>query len=153
MKHTNGNPAKIARNHSIAEDRVSGMTYKEIAKKHNLTYGHIGAILRDEQIRKVIKKSTSKIVELTPLAVNKFRKILVDENHSEHYKAVKDCLVITGIAPSHAQNNYITNILQVNVADNVDTRVQELYQTHFQDFNNQDDQIIDAEYRNSEDDN
>ena len=105
------NPNRIKRDLAIANDRMSlGSTYRELAEKYELTSGRITQILNDKEIKDVIETGTRQMVARVPLAIHRFDTILNDPESSDHYKAIKDCLTITGISPSHTSNTIINNI-------------------------------------------
>ena len=139
MNNTDNNPAKIERNLSIANDRLAGHTYRQLAKDYNLSTGMISYILNDEEIKDVIESGTRELISRVPLAISRYDKILNSPDHSDHYKAIKDCLQTTGIFPSHTPSTVINNIMTVNTGPSVQDieRIQELLQSR---------QAIDVEY-------
>ena len=114
MNHTSNNPVKVERNLSIAQDRLAGATYRQLAKDYELSTGMISYILNDAQIKDVIDTGTRELVSRVPLAMNRYDDILSNPDHSDHYKAIKDCLTNTGIFSSASQSVTINNILAVN---------------------------------------
>ena len=110
MQYTNGNPGKAERNVSIGTDRAIGATYQELSAKYNLSQAHISRILNDADIKDVVETGSRIMVSYMPLALDKFYSILIDSDHSDHYKAIKDNLQATGILPSHTLNQTIVNI-------------------------------------------
>jgi len=113
MKYTNGNAAKMERNVSIANDRLAGKTYVELSNKYGISQAHISRILNDDEIKDVIETGTRQLVSRIPLAIDNYDRILNDKEHSDHYKASKDCLQTVGILASHTSSTNITNILNV----------------------------------------
>lgn len=110
MQYTNGNPAKIERNLTIAAERLAGKTYSELAAKFDISKTHVHAILNDDEIRDVIETGTKQLISLVPKAVDNYRTFLTDKDNPDHYKASKDCLQATGIMASHASSTIINNL-------------------------------------------
>jgi len=110
MQYTNGNPAKVERNVSLAADRSFGATYRELSIKYDLSQAHISRILNDKEIKDVIETGTRQMIARVPLAISRYDAILNNPKHSDHYKSIKDCLTMTGILPSHTQSQTIVNI-------------------------------------------
>lgn len=113
MQYTNGNPAKLARNTSIADGRLAGMSLEELAKEHDLSPSHVCRILKDDEIKEMLEAGTRHLVSMVPQALVNYRAFLTDTEHPNHYKASKDCLQTTGILASHTQSQTIVNILNV----------------------------------------
>ena len=66
---------------------------------------------------------------MVPQAVENYRSILTDKEHSDFYKASKDCLQNTGILSSHTGGNtYIEKVLVIDNAPKASDvlRIQEL---------------------------
>jgi len=121
MNHTNNNPALVKRNETIAQDRVQGMVYSEIAKKHGISKPTVSRVLNDSEIKDVVEQGTRQLVSMVPLAIDNYQTFLSDKKHADHYKASKDTLQTTGILASHTQSQTIVNIFnQTNniISDN-----------------------------------
>ena len=144
MQYTNGNPAKLARNTSIAEGRLSGMSLEQLAAEHDLSPSHVCRILKDDEIKEMLDVGTKHLVSMVPQALVNYRTFLTDTEHQDHYKASKDCLQTTGILASHTQSQTITNILNINTGPQSQDikRIQELIQARHE----TDLEAIDAEY-------
>ena len=110
MQYTNGNPAKIERNLTIAEQRIAGATYKELSQKHNLSTAQISYILNDSEIKDIVESGTKALISMVPFAIDNYQTFLTTKDHPDHYKASKDALQATGILPSHTLNQTIVNI-------------------------------------------
>jgi hypothetical protein len=131
MNNTHNNPGKMERNVTIAQDRLAGKTYAELAELHKVSKATISRVLNDDEIRAVLKQGTNELVSMVPLAVNNYLTILSDTKHSDFYKASKDTLQNTGILSSHTGGNtYIENMLVVSDGPQAKDvlRIQELLQ-------------------------
>jgi len=111
VQYTNGNPAKIARNFAIAEDRIAGLSSNQIAPKHNLSPRQVQYILNSPEIQHKINKATLHLIDMAPKAIENYEMLLGNPFHSDHYKASKDVLQAIGILASHAPATVINNIM------------------------------------------
>ena len=117
MNNTNNNPAKVQRNAIIAQDRLSGMVYSEIAAKHNIDASTVCRVLQDDEIRDILKTGTNNLVSFVPLAIDNYNTFLTDKSHPDHYKASKDTLQNTGVLASHTGGNvYIDKMMVIDNA-------------------------------------
>jgi predicted transcriptional regulator len=118
----------MERNVTIAQDRLNGATYRELASQHDVSKTTIYRVLNDPEIKDVIDTGTREIISRVPLAIARYDAILNNPEHSDHYKSIKDCLTTTGIFPSHTSNVTINNILNVTSGPSVEQidRIQEL---------------------------
>ena len=107
---TKDNPGRTARDVTIAQERMVGATYKELADRYSLSKTHIGRILNDEDIKEVIQEGSRRIVELVPLAVDTYREVLQGDDTKLKLSAGKDILQNNRIFASHTDNQYIFNI-------------------------------------------
>ena len=104
----------MKRNVTIAQDRLAGATYQELADQHEVSKTTIFRILNDDEIRDVLKQGTNELVSMVPLAIDNYHTFLTDKSHPDHYKASKDALQNTGVLGSHTGGNtYIDKILVV----------------------------------------
>ena len=144
MQLTSDNPQRSIRDHTIAQQRIQGMTYREIAKANNVCIHTVGRVLNDTEIKDIVESGTRELVSFIPLAIDNYHSILTDKKHSDHYKVSKDCLQATGILPSHASSVTINNILNVQSGPNNEQiqRIAELIQAR----HDMDIDAIDAEY-------
>lgn len=145
MNCTSNNPAKIQRNATIAQDRLSGMVYSEIAKKHGIDKGTVSRVLNDAEIKDIIETGTKQMVAMVPRAIDNYRVILSDKEHSDHYKATKDCLTITGIAPSRTGNTFINNVFYQDNRQQISSGIAEIirYQRDQQEAEEAEFEVID----------
>jgi predicted transcriptional regulator len=113
---TKDNPARVKRDATIIAARLAGQTYAEIAKTVGISKGTISRILTDEETRDVIQTGTRLMVNLTPIVVNNYNKLIKSENEEIQLKATNKVAEIIGIAPSHTPNVLINQVInQVNV--------------------------------------
>ena len=114
------NPAKLERNLTIAERRLEGQTYRQLAAANGISKAQIHNILNTEQCRDVIATGTKQLISLVPKAIDNYRVFLSSEDKAIRYKASKDALQTVGILASHTDakiiNQYISNT-QVNVLE------------------------------------
>ena len=113
---TKDNPARIERDLTIVNDRLSGMVYREIAKKHGITKGRINQILNDDQIKDILETGTKEITCLVPKAIDNYQTLLQSKDEKIKLAASKDVLKTTRIMDTRTGDNYFTNIFnQTNI--------------------------------------
>lgn len=118
---TKNNPARMERDETIGQLRLQGKNYQEIVSevKERLpdvpcSKATVHRVLKDEEIKAILDKGTQELIQAVPDAVKNIKDFLEDEDKSYRYKASKDILEITNIAPGKTQNNIITTIYQQN---------------------------------------
>ena len=117
------NPKRHKRDLTIAKDRLAGLTYNELAKKHKLSKPRIFQILSQDQIKDVIDSATNQIIQLAPLVVDTYQDCLnASTDKAIRLKAADGLSKIMGITPSHAtspviQSLYIDNSRHVHLSD------------------------------------
>jgi len=102
----------IVRNNKIAQDRLAGMKYRELAKKYNISKTRIGQILSTPEIKDVIDTGTSQMISLIPLAVDAHLKAMdnFDKNGTLALKSAETILKAGAILPTNQVNRIISNI-------------------------------------------
>ena len=112
------NPAKAQRNVSIAQRRLEGSTYRELAKEFDIDKAQISRVLNDVECKAIIEAGTKQLIALVPKAIDNYWQFLHSDNENTKYKASKDLLETTGIRATHAENAVINQFYgntQVNV--------------------------------------
>jgi hypothetical protein len=110
-------PATKVRNQTIAQDYLSGLTYREIGKKHNIAYTHVGHILRnDKTAKEAVEYGTQEMINAVPIAtdnyLNKETGFLYSDNEKIRFDATNNLLKIARIVPTHTGANiYIDKLL------------------------------------------
>jgi len=121
---TKDNPARHKRDLTIAQQRLQGATYAELAKAHGISKARIHQILSDEEIRDIIETGTRQLISMVPLAIDNYQSFLTDKSDKTiKYKSSKDLLQAVGIQPSHAPATVINQILAVKNMTVLDPRV------------------------------
>jgi len=104
------NPQRLKRDLSLAQDRIAGKTYKELAQAYGITEGRISQILNDDQIKGIIEEGSRQMVSLVPKAIDNYRDILTNTKDDKvKLSASKDILQSTGIAATHTTSVIIQN--------------------------------------------
>lgn len=105
-------PDLIIRDNEIANDRVAGMTYIELAKKYKISKTRIGQILSKPEIKEVIDAGIAQMISLIPLAVDVQLKAMnnFDKNDTLAVKASETTLKTGTILPTNQVNRTINNI-------------------------------------------
>ena len=115
MNCTSNNPAKIERNLNIAQDRLSGLNYHQIAANNKCSIATVSYVLNDKEIKEIVETGIRKQVSLIPLADSVLYDCLTDKDDKQYrFKAAETIYKNTGIAPSHAQSQTIINIFNQN---------------------------------------
>ena len=112
---TKDNPVRSERDGTIAAERLAGKTYRELSEQFGISKSTVFRILHDDEIRDVIETGTKEIVRLVPRAVNNYEQLLSSQDEKIKLQASKDCLQMTGIAPSHTQSTVMINILNQQI--------------------------------------
>jgi predicted transcriptional regulator len=75
---TKDNPARAQRDLAIAQDRISGMTYREIAKRHGIDNARVCQLLKDDEIKEIINQGTSNMIAMISLSDQVYLDALTD---------------------------------------------------------------------------
>jgi len=144
MQLTADNPARAIRDQTIAQQRIQGMTYREIAEANNVCIHTVGRVLNDTEIKNIVETGTRELVSMVPLAIDNYHTFLTTKDHPEHYKASKDCLQATGILASHAASTTINNIVYQDNRTQISSNIADLiaYQTDQQAVEEADFEVI-----------
>lgn len=111
---TANNPARDARDLTIASDRIKGATYQQIAERHGITKSRVGQILTDDEIRDVVETGQRQMISLVPKAVDNYQLLLDDPDSKIRLAASKDVSQAAGILPTHMQSLVINQIYNDN---------------------------------------
>jgi hypothetical protein len=99
---------------TIAQDRLAGATYREIAANHGISHQHVGRILNREEIKDILTTGMQAQITLIPKAIDNYQVLLQSPDEAIKLKASQDILKNTGLAPTNAPITMINNILNVN---------------------------------------
>ena len=114
MNLTENQPAKIQRNATIIQERLSGATYDEIAANHGIDKSTVSRVLSRDDIQDILQTGLQKQIALIPKAIDVLQKELADPFDGKARRwAVDTILKNTGLAPSGAPVTMIQNILNV----------------------------------------
>ena len=117
--NTNGNPELIRRNLTIAEDRLNGFTFRQIAAKHHISYQHVGYILSDKEISQIIETGVKEAVSLIPKANTVISDCLDSKKENIKLDAAKHLHNITGISGANTAP-VLQQFIQVNNINTLD---------------------------------
>ena len=136
-------PVKKIQAVTMANDKLSGLSYREIAKKHNCSKMTVHRRLKSQEIKEFIEDATSDMISMLPLAIKTQYDALLDkDNKALGLKASENILKTGGVMPSNVQNQTITNIF--NVQNNIGLNPT-VAKSLINAFNNDDEDIIEAE--------
>lgn len=110
---TKDNPARSERDFTIAQKRLEGATYKELAEAFGISKTRIAQILNDEEIKEILKEGSKELVALIPKAVDNYRRFLDSENDNIRLKSSNDVMKMTGYTP-HTHPIHIEQFNQTN---------------------------------------
>lgn len=111
---TKDNPGRHRRDLTIAQSRLQGATYRQLAKDYNISFQRVAQILTDPEIKDVLNTGTQEIVKLVPKAIDNYDILLNGKDMGLRHKASQDLLKTVGIMPSHTVNQFFTSIQQDN---------------------------------------
>ena len=137
-------PAKIKRNVALANDRIQGKTYREIAKAHGISSAQVSRVLNRKEIKDVVDQGMVEMISRVPKGIKVVDQALNDyeNNPAIAFKAGEFVLKTATIAPSNVENQTINNI--VNVQNNIGlnpTVAKSLNNA----FNNDDEDVMEGE--------
>lgn len=105
------------KDYGLVQARVAGMSYQDIAKKFKLNKSTVWRRLQKPEVKEVIEYGQNEAISLIPTANDVYREILLDtEEKGLRLKAAQDIWKIAGILPSHTQNSFVQNV--VNIQNN-----------------------------------
>jgi hypothetical protein len=104
------NPYRSQRDALIMQDRLSGMTMRQIATKHGIDPSVVCRILNQDEIKEAMEQEARIMVSLVPHAVDTYKDVLLNEKDNKvRLSAAKDILQNTGIGASHTTSVIIQN--------------------------------------------
>ena len=108
---------KMKRDLQIANDRMQGLTFRELSRKYNVSNSTISRILSKQEIQDVISDSLNHLVTFAPIIVKTYRDLLNSDNDAVRLKCAAELSKIIGISPSHApsQINILFNQSNNNI--------------------------------------
>lgn len=116
------NPARSERDGTLIQDRLSGMTYSELAAKHGIAKSTVCRVLTKPEIRDVLDAGTSQMLSLIPKACHIHQKAM--ESHDDNgnptalsLKAAETVLKTGAILPTNTVNQTVTQIY--NIQNNI----------------------------------
>lgn len=107
---TRDNPQRAIRDNTIANHRLAGKTYWQIAQKMGCSKGTVQTVLNDEEIKDVLLTGQREMARMVPKAVDNYNSLLKSTDEKIQHNVSKDVLQINRIMPSHTVNQFITNI-------------------------------------------
>ena len=112
------NPAKITRNHHIAELSLQGLTSEQIAERPeiNIRGSLVRKVLRDDQCQEILDHVMRVNIAHAKGINKKFLRHCYSDDAKISLDAIKQYQKNIGITPSHTQSIHIQNIFnQVNI--------------------------------------
>lgn len=98
------------RDRSIANDRLSGVSFNDLAKKYHLSTNTVSSILNKDEMRQIVDTGTSFLVQYVPKAIDNYIEFLSSDDKRIRLKTTENLLQAVGILPSHTQSQVIYNI-------------------------------------------
>jgi hypothetical protein len=104
------NPAKSQRDTMIMQDRLAGLTMRQIGLRHGLDASQVCRILNQDEIKESMEQEARVFVSLVPHAVDVYKDVLLNElDRKVKLSAAKDVMQSVGIQPAHTQSIVIQN--------------------------------------------
>lgn len=108
-------PQQVA---TIAQERIAGKTYQEIADQYGCNKSTIFRALKKEEMQEILEIGMQQQIALVPKAIDVLNYTLTQtDDKALRYKASQDVLKNTGLSPSMAPSIAITNILNLHSQD------------------------------------
>ena len=102
----------------IAQERLQGLTYKELAKIHNIHASNICRALNRDEIKEILETGMQQQIALVPLAVNVLHDTAMQtEDKALRLKASETILKNTGLSPNQTTSITLTQILNVHAQE------------------------------------
>ena len=106
---------KQEQNGTIAQLRLQGKSYRQIADEIGCGLATINRTLQDEEVKAVLEIGTRQLTSYIPKVVSNYKDFLDSKDDKIKLDAGRDILKITGIAPTHTVNTFFTQINQKQV--------------------------------------
>lgn len=148
---TKDNPERLLRDSTIAELRLEGKTYRQIAEHTGLDFTRIGQILKQPEIEKRINQVKSYYIQHADYIGTRFLNLCLHDDPKISTANIKQFHKVTGITPAHTR---IANFGTVNQDNRVQSaNIQTILQhSKAQNASGDDSEVIDdAEYSNAGD--
>lgn len=102
----------------VANDRVAGATYRELAAKYKCSAMSICRTLNREDAKEIIEIGMQQQIALIPKAINVLQETMQDlpVDNPLRLKASQTVLQNTGLTPSHTPSVYIQQIINTQDA-------------------------------------
>jgi len=94
----------------LIDYRIQGKTFREITKETGMSLGTISYKLDNEQAKQAIQNAVEHHIQRLPIVQARHDDLLLSDDETIALNAIKLSYQITGVMPSHANNQYITNI-------------------------------------------
>jgi len=100
------------RDNAIAQSKLAGMTYREMAKKYDVSPARICQVLTKPEIKDILDTGTAEMISMIPLAINTHHKAMDNyaNNDTLAVKAAETILKTGAIIPSNTINATINTI-------------------------------------------
>jgi DNA-binding transcriptional MocR family regulator len=99
----------------VAQDRLGGAVYRELAQKYNVNESTICRVLQKDEIREVLEAGMQQQISLVPKAIDVLQDTLNQtEDAGLRLKAADTVLKNTGLSPNNSTSITLTQILNVN---------------------------------------
>lgn len=111
---TKDNPARAQRDAMIAQGRLQGATYRELATRHGVDPATIHRVLTDPEVKDIVETGQRQMLTLIPKAVDNYRVLLDDPDSKIRLMASKDVSQTAGILPTHMQSLVVNQVYNDN---------------------------------------
>lgn len=102
----------------IAQDRIQGLTYAELANKYNVVKSTIHNVLHKSEIKTMVDGGTSQVISMIPRACKVLSGFLDDaDNPTLKFKAAETVLKTGAIVPSNTINQTVNAVF--NIQNNI----------------------------------
>ena len=100
------------RDTAMAQSKLAGMTYREMAKKYNVSPARVCQVLQKSEIKDILDAGTAQMISMIPMAVDTHCKAMMnfEDNDTLAVKAAETILKTGAIIPSNTINATINTI-------------------------------------------
>ncbi len=103
------------RNLAIVNDRLSGATFRELAKKYNISNASISYVLNKDEVKAILNDALNHLASFAPLLVKNYRDLLESSNENIKFKATESLASVLGLKPSNVPSQINNMYIQQNV--------------------------------------
>lgn len=108
------NPETAERDVTIVQDILSGMSFYNVARKHNLSKSWVCRLIKKEYMQDLLNEGYTRYALMMFEVLNEFNNLLKHGKEESKVALIKDWTKNMGFAPTHTQNVFVQQIYNDN---------------------------------------